>query len=95
MSVCVLASISVVWNDTTAEQLAPYESLPAEESRRILKSHKIKITTLWEPSPNKHDAKSQKRKRKGTDLEDGAKLKKQRQERDVEPATTYAQLRSR
>jgi len=77
------------------------ETLEPEESRRILKQHKIKITELWTPAASVMEdisqANAKKRKRAKTAAPVGEPSKKKKRRLDVvpQPLTSFVQLRAR
>lgn len=77
------------------------EELPEEECKRILRSHKVKITRLWtspiHTNDTAEDGKKTKRKRKAAELVDEGAKKSKKQTLDIipQPLTSFSQLRSR
>lgn len=79
-------------HDGASEDCDAPKPVDQDECRRILRAHRIKITTLWEPSALTAKENRKKRRRSETDP---LQSKKHKHERLVAPVTSLSQLQPR
>lgn len=79
----------------TREEETP-EPYDEDESKRILRSHKLKVTVLEDFAPQQEDAQPEKKKKKRKkEKKEPEKKKEAKKQLFPQPLTAFAQLRSR